>query len=113
VKKKDIADLLAEENPEAMLADGFEEAFIGVAHRSGQSPLAVYDCDKCVQILMERDGLDETDAWEYLVHNSVGAWVGEGTPLWVHRAPQVERCDCGRALVVSMVCSVCDDLRGK
>lgn len=85
MKRDDIAELLAEENPDALLADGLEDAFIGIARRCGQPTLAVYDFDLCVKVLMERDGMDEMDAVEYLEFNSVGAWVGEHTPIWFNR----------------------------
>ena len=40
---------LASHNPEALLADGFEEAFMGMAESCGQPPLAVYDAWKCIE----------------------------------------------------------------
>lgn len=83
--KSEIQELLADENPEALLADGFEDAFVGIARRCGQPSLAVYDCDLCVRVLMERDGMDELEAWEYLEFNSVGAWAGEHTPVWLNK----------------------------
>lgn len=76
-----IADML-EENPEALLADGFEDAFIGIARRCSQPSLAVYDYTKGVEILMQRDGMSEEEAVEWMEFNVVGAWVGEHTPIW-------------------------------
>ena len=31
-----------------LLADGFEKAFMGIAHRAGQEDVVAYDFDKCV-----------------------------------------------------------------
>lgn len=81
--REEIVALLAAENPDALLADGLEEAFVGFARRCGQPTLAVYDCELCVKVLMNRDGMDESEAWEYLEFNSIGAWVGEHTPIWL------------------------------
>jgi hypothetical protein len=33
---------------------------------------------------MDRDGMTEEEAFEYLEFNTLGAWVGEETPMFVH-----------------------------
>ena len=86
-KKKKVqhytcTDIISDINPEAKFADGFDEAIIGydaVGFR------AVYDYDKCSEILMKRDGGTKHDAHEYMEFNVVGAYVGEFTPIFVHR----------------------------
>lgn len=67
---------------EALVADGFDEAIIGMARQFNQT-LVVYDEDKCLSILMERDGMTEEEAEEFFEFNVVGAYVGEGTPVFV------------------------------
>lgn len=67
---------------EALVADGFDEAIIGMARQFNQT-LVVYDEDKCLSILMERDGMTEEEAEEFFEFNVVGAYVGEGTPVYV------------------------------
>jgi len=54
--RDEIVEVFADENPEALLADGFEDAFVGVARRCGQPIIAVYDYSLGVKVLMERDG---------------------------------------------------------
>jgi len=77
-------DELAELNPEALVADGFSEAYIGYASpQFNAPPLAVYDSAECVRILMERDGMDYAEALEFFEFNVRGAYVGEGTPLFL------------------------------
>lgn len=66
-------------------ADGFDKAVLGIGRRCGQPDLIVYDLEKCAKILMKRDGLSYDDAVEFLEFNSVGAWMGAGTPLWLER----------------------------
>ena len=85
-----FGEWVAEFNEEALLADGYEDAFIGVAVRCGKLPLAVYDAEKCIKILMERDGMDYVDAQEFFEFNTLGAWAGEGTPLFLHRYEEGE-----------------------
>ena len=81
---QEIIEELREENPEALLADGLEDALVGIARRCGQPSLAVYDMRKCVDVLVKRDGMTDEEADEFLMFNSVGAWAGEHTPLWFY-----------------------------
>ena len=68
---------------EVVLADGFEEAFLGVSEVFGRPPLATYNRDKCVDILVERDGMTYEEAVEYFEINVRGSWVGESTPIYL------------------------------
>ena len=68
-----------------VLATGFDAAFLGVARRCGQTDLAVYSIQKAITVLRDRDGMSEEEAREYLEFNSIGAWLGEGTPIWLER----------------------------
>jgi hypothetical protein len=68
---------------EILLADGFDEAFIGVGSQFSNEPVAVYDRDKCIEVLMKRDEMTYEDAVEYFDFNVQGAWVGEKTPIFV------------------------------
>jgi len=69
----------------AMLADGFDDAIIGVAERCGQPRLVVYDAERCIQILVERDAMEPDDAAEYFSFNTLGAWAGPRSPLFLWR----------------------------
>jgi hypothetical protein len=73
-----------------LVADGFDEAIIGIGERCGQDPIVVYSVDVAIEILMERDGMDASEAMEYLEFNVIGAWVGTSTPLWVRSANRAE-----------------------
>lgn len=67
---------------ERLTADGFELAFLGVGRQFNQE-LSVYDYDKCIYILCDRDGMTMEEAVEYMEFNVVNAWVGKGTPVFV------------------------------
>lgn len=73
-----------------LLAEGFEKAFVGVGGRAGQPDIVVYDFEKCVAILCERDGMDYDDAVEFMHYNVVGSWVGEQTPLFIRIMNNIE-----------------------
>jgi hypothetical protein len=65
---------------EILLATGFEDAFMGIARQFGR-PFAVYNFEKCLEIL-EQD-MAPDDAIEYFYYNVEGAYVGENTPAFL------------------------------
>jgi hypothetical protein len=62
---------------EFLLADGFNEAVLGVDEKSMR---LIYSISKCINILME--DMSEEDAFEYFYYNVSGAYMGEKTPIW-------------------------------
>lgn len=68
-------------------ADGFDEAVIGLAEvweDSGRRKVViVYSHNRCVEILMERDGMSEEDAMAFMEYNVVNAYMGRNTPIFV------------------------------
>lgn len=52
--------------------------------------LAVYDYDKCVKILMKRDKMTAEQAVEFMEYNTVGAYVGPRTPVFVETKEEDE-----------------------
>lgn len=75
------------EEEQVLLAHGFEDAFLGVSSCPGRPVLAVYDVEKCLDILVERDGMGPEEAREYFDFNVMGSWGGEGTPVFLERLP--------------------------
>jgi len=75
-------EYIAQHNDEALFADGFEDALIGVGVIFNRS-LATYDMRKCIDILMKRDDMTEEEAVEYFEFNVTGSYVGENTPVFV------------------------------
>lgn len=79
----------------ALLADGFEEAFIGFGTHFSHA-VAIYDYDKCIDILMkglwadarfELKDVEQRDLYleavEYMDFNVTGGWVGPNTPVFL------------------------------
>ena len=66
-----------------LLADGFEEAFLGPGYRASSEDIAIYNYDACAFILVSRDGMSLEEAYEYLDFNVVGSYVGELTPIFL------------------------------
>jgi hypothetical protein len=68
-------------DPEALCADGFDEAIIG----TDIDGKVVYNINKMIEILMEEDDeMTESDAIEYLEFNTLFAYVGEMTPKYIY-----------------------------
>jgi hypothetical protein len=80
-RSDEIREQLAEENPEALLADGLEDALVGIARQQYKPALALYDRNKCIKILFDQ-GCTLEEAEEYFEFNTQGAWVGENTPVF-------------------------------
>ena len=76
-------DEIIDINPEAMLADGFDEAILGMCVQFGSEPVVAYDFNKCVEIVMERDGMEREEAIDFINFNVVGAYVGLSTPVFI------------------------------
>ena len=72
---------LAEIDPELMIADGWDEAIIGVVHRFGQEPVVLYDKGKILEEMISQ-GSTQEEAEEYFQYNIVGCWIGEKTPAF-------------------------------
>ena len=70
-----------------LLADGFDNAFIGIGENSEGNPVAVYSVEKCLDLLADQfqDQDDpEGDAIDYFEFNVRGAYVGDFTPMFVN-----------------------------
>ena len=73
-----------------LLADGFNDAVIGTGERAGQPTIVVYDFDRCVAILCERDNMSMDEAVDYMYYNVIGAWMGDETPIFMRHVNSVE-----------------------
>ena len=82
-KTKLTIEEIAEINPEAMMADGFDDAVLGMCVQFGDSPVVAYDYNKCVEILQSRDKMTRTEAIDYLEFNVLGSYVGLHTPVFI------------------------------
>jgi len=59
----------------------FDEAILGVAERFGMEPVVCYDRTRCIDILAR--GMTREDAEEFFEFNTIGAWMGDLTPVFV------------------------------
>ncbi|MFW6243204.1 MAG: hypothetical protein ACOC2W_03500 [bacterium] len=64
-----------------IVADGFDDALIGVDENGDR---LVYSVQKCIDILIKRDGMKYDEALEYFDFNIRQSYVGDKTPIWVN-----------------------------
>jgi len=65
-----------------MYPTDMKRAIIGYVERAGgMQPQILLDRDKCIGIL-KNQGMTEEEAIDYFEFNTIGAWMGEGTPLF-------------------------------
>jgi hypothetical protein len=62
-----------------LVADGFNDAIIGVDESSMR---LIYSVEKCIDILVENDEMLLEEAIEYFEFNVRGSYVGEQTPIF-------------------------------
>lgn len=81
LKNNKMIDKIIEQFPdeEFLIADGFDEAVIGV---DTVSMRLIYSVSRCISILCLDEDMDVDDAIEHFEYNVRGSYVGEKTPIW-------------------------------
>lgn len=75
-------DYIRDSYPDSLLADGFDGAVMGVA--SGcDSGRVVYSIQKMLDILFNESDMPYDEAMEFLEFNTISAYVGEFTPIYL------------------------------
>jgi|TARA_R110000824_G_scaffold15525_4_gene65209 hypothetical protein len=65
-------------------ADGFNGAVIGKTYDMAvQEYRLIYSIKKCIKILIERDGMDYSEAREYLEFNTLCVYMSKAQPIYV------------------------------
>jgi hypothetical protein len=63
-----------------LIADGFDDAIIGV---DTMTMRLIYSVSKCIDILI-KENMTEEEAEEFFEFNVSGAYMGEKTPIWCY-----------------------------
>jgi hypothetical protein len=80
MSKKDLIIEHYSSSDDVLFADGFDDAIIGFDPNLWK---VVYSRERCIEILITRDGMDEEEAVEFAEYNTFGSYAGEKTPVWV------------------------------
>jgi hypothetical protein len=75
-----VLEALIEAYPdeELLIADGFDEAILGIEENTMR---IIYSVSKCLEII-EAEGMPEQEALEHFYYNVHGSYVGEKTPIF-------------------------------
>jgi len=79
-EREQLLESIAEFNPEAKLADGFEDSILGYDTKGR----VIYSVNSILDTLVNRDGMDYDEAQEYFGFNIECAYVGEYTPIYMY-----------------------------
>jgi len=67
------------EEEEILMANGFDEAVIGIDDKTMR---LIYSVTKCIEILMVEMEMDIEEAVEFFEFNVKGSELGDKTPIW-------------------------------
>jgi hypothetical protein len=85
--KEDILDIIVDENnieelEFVLLADGFEEAFVGVTVTTPKK--VIYDYWKCLDCIIKKEKIDFDDAYDFL-EEFVKEDLGLNSPIYIKK----------------------------
>jgi hypothetical protein len=58
----------------------YDDCIIGISYEGNQ---LIYDSNKIMDVLMQKDEMTEDEALEFFEYNILGSYVGESTPIYV------------------------------
>ena len=67
---------------EVLLLDGLDSAFIGLGQNFDKT-IAIYDRQKCIEVLMEEHSMTDVEAVDYFEYNVTGQFLGPNNPVFV------------------------------
>ena len=73
-------DLLNELWGDVLIADGFDDAIIGIKDDTG---VVYYSKEKVIDILIHKHSMTDVDAMEYADFNIFCAYMGDKTPIFL------------------------------
>jgi hypothetical protein len=78
--RSELLETITEFNPEAKLADGFDDSILGYDTKGR----VIYSINSILDTLVNRDGMDYDEAQEYFGFNIECAYIGEYTPIYMY-----------------------------
>ena len=78
--RSELLESISEFNPEAKLADGFDDSILGYDTKGR----VIYSVNSILDTLVSRDGMDYDEAQEYFGFNIECAYIGEYTPIYMY-----------------------------
>jgi hypothetical protein len=77
-------DINLEDLPEdVVLLSGLDDAIVGITEEFGGISRILYSRYKIIEILQDRDGMTEDEAFEFYDYNILGLHVSECNPIFL------------------------------
>jgi len=68
-------------------ASFYDPFIVGVGYRFTYGPVLAYSLRGILKAHVEQDKMTHEEATEYFEYNTLGAWVGDGTPMFIDEEP--------------------------
>ena len=81
---EELPDELVVLGKEGEEADSFRPCMMGIIYGADVSDRVVYDSDMVIDTLMKNNDWDHEEAREWFDFNILGAYVGEGSPVYMY-----------------------------
>jgi len=69
------------DDEDILIADGFDDAVIGIVTNFVDQLRLVYSVKKCIEILMKDDEMSYEEAYKYFTYKVSGGYIENG-PIW-------------------------------
>lgn len=84
-KSSNIKEIILETNKKAQFIKGFDKALVGNGKICGcDFYVAVYDMSKCIEILIDKHEMDETEAYEHFTNIVKETPANDNKPLFIN-----------------------------
>ena len=79
-----IKDIILEENPNAEIIDSYDYALIGFGRKQGNVNIAVYNIDKCIEIIKENNKISYMEAYSRFKKTLEKGYIDENSPIFIN-----------------------------
>lgn len=86
-----IKDIILEENPNAEIVNGYDDALIGFGRRQGNINIAVYNIDKCIEIIKENNKISYTEAYSRFKKTLEKGYIDENSPIFINDFREIKK----------------------
>lgn len=84
MNKREAVSNMADDTIMVISEEFYDEALVGIVERNGMEPVAIYDKQKVIELIVKHYGFsDWIEALEHFEYNIIGSFVGEHTPAFL------------------------------
>jgi len=80
---ENILNKINESAEGSVILTGLDDAILGIVEEFGNEPRVLYSKEKIINILVEKEGMSESEALEYYDFNILGMYVSDQNPVFL------------------------------